>query len=129
ELDDDASLLVFAREFLELVRARHAGVRHPDIAVTIDMDSVRPHEHAAAEAPDLLPRWVEQVDRVGLGAETAGRGPGRATVGRPHRAAIPVDRHAVRPAPRPLLDRELPPIADDAIGIGAAVDRRNVLRL
>src|SRR5437016_7715689 len=69
------------------------------------------------------------VDWVCLGAETARRGPRRATVGRPHGPAIPVDGHAVGPAPRPSLDGELRPIADDAIRIGAAVDRRNVLGL
>ena len=129
ELDDDAALLVFARKLLELVGGRHARVGHPDVSVPIDMDAVRPHEHAAAKAPDLLARFIEMVDRIGLGAETARRGPRRATVGRPYGLAILVDGHAVGAAPRPFLQRELRPIADDAIRIGAAVDRRNVLRL
>ena len=129
ELDDDASLLVLARKLLELVGARHARVRHPHVSVAIDMDAVRPHEHSAAEAPDLLARRVEKMDRVGLGAETAGLDPRRATVGRPHGLAVPVDGDAVGSAPRPSLQRELRPIADDAIGIGAGIDRLNVLRL
>src|SRR5215475_12742063 len=69
------------------------------------------------------------VNWVCLGAETARAGPWRATVGRPHGLAIPVDGNAVRPAPRPFLQSELRPIADDAIRVGAAVHRCNVLRL
>src|SRR5207249_10761630 len=109
--------------------ARHARVGHPDIAVAIDMDAMRPYEHAAAEAPHFLALLIEQVDRIGLGAETARRGPGRAAIGRPHRLAVAIDGDAIRAAPWPFLDGELRPIADDAIGIGAAVDRRDVLRL
>ena len=71
---------------------------------------------------------VEQMDRVGLGAEAAGCSPRRAAVGGPHGLAITIDGDAVRAAPGPLLLRQLPPIADDAIGIGAAVDRRDILR-
>ena len=102
ELDDDASLLVFAGKLLELVGARGARVGHPHIAIAIDMDAVRPHEHPAAKAPDLLPRLIEMVDRVRLGAETARGRPRRASVGRPHGLAIPVDGHAVGAAPRPV---------------------------
>ena len=54
ELDDDASLVVFSRKLLELVGGRDARVGHPHVSVSIDMDAVRPHEHAAAKAPDLL---------------------------------------------------------------------------
>ena len=104
ELDDDASLVAFAGKLLELVRARRARVGHPHIAVAIDVDAVRPHEHPAAKAPDLLPRLVEMVDRVRLGAETARRRPRRASVGRPHGLAVAVDGHAVGAAPRPSLD-------------------------
>ena len=129
ELDDDAALLVFARKFLQLLGGRHARVGDPDIAVAIDMDAVRPDEHAAAEAFDLLARLVEMMNRIGLGAETSRRRSGRAAVGRPHGLAVLVDGDAVGAAPRPLLQRELGPIADHAIGIGAAVDRRNVARL
>ena len=53
ELDDDASFLVFARKLPELVGVRHPRVRHPHVSVPIDMDAMRPHEHSAAEAPDL----------------------------------------------------------------------------
>src|SRR5262249_49492510 len=95
EFDDDASLLVFAREFLELVGARHPCVGHPHIAVAVDMDAVRPPEHTAAKAPDFLTRRGEHTPRVCHGAETAWPAPRRATVGRPHRAATAVDGHAV----------------------------------
>src|SRR6478752_6882047 len=69
------------------------------------------------------------MDRVRPGAETAMLDPRRATVRRPHGPAIPVDGDAVGSAPRSPLQSELCPIADDAIGIVAAVDRLNVLRL
>ena len=55
ELDDHASLLVFSGKLLELVGARGSCVGHPHISVAIDMDAMRPHEHPAAKAPDLLP--------------------------------------------------------------------------
>src|SRR5215469_3161485 len=93
------------------------------------MDAVRPYEHAAAEAPDLLPGFIEEVDRIGLAAETARDDAARAAVGRPHGLAIAGDGDAVGAAPRPPLLRQLRPIADDPIGIGAAIDRRNVGRL
>src|SRR6185295_1263114 len=91
ELDDGTALLVLARELLQLIGRRRPRVGHPDIALAIDMDAVRPHEHATAEASDLLPLIVEQMDRVGLGAETAGRDPRRATVGGPYRLAIAIN--------------------------------------
>src|SRR3981081_1565924 len=69
------------------------------------------------------------MDRVRLGAETPGLDPRRATVGRPYRPAVPVDGHPVGSAPGSPLNGELCPIADDAIGIGAGVDRLNVLGL
>src|SRR5215510_6041401 len=128
ELDDNAALLILTRELLQLIGRRRPRVGHPDIAVAVDMDAMRPYEHAAAEAPDFLALIVEQVDRVGLGAETARCSPRRAAVGRPYGLAIAINGDAVRAAPRPLLLRQLSPIADDTIGIGAAVDRRDILR-
>ena len=103
ELDDHASLVAFSGKLLELLRARRSRVRHPHISISIDMDAVRPHEHPAAKAPDLLPRLIEMVDRVRFGAETARGGPWRASVGRPHGPAVAVDGHAVGAAPRPSL--------------------------
>src|SRR5215472_3304098 len=69
------------------------------------------------------------VNWVCLGAEAARAGPWRATIGRPHGLAIQVDVNAVRRAPRPFLPSELRPITDDAVRVGAAVHRCNVLRL
>jgi len=54
ELHDDASLVVFAGKLLEILRARRARVSHPHVAVPIDMDAVRPHQHPTAETPDLF---------------------------------------------------------------------------
>src|SRR5580765_5797696 len=53
ELDDNVPLLVLARILLQLVGARYARVSHPHVALALDMDAVRPYEHAAAKAPDL----------------------------------------------------------------------------
>ena len=55
---------------------RNASVGHPHVAVSIDVDAVWPHEHAAAKAPDLFPCLVEEMDRVCLGAEAPGAVPG-----------------------------------------------------
>src|SRR5206468_4277364 len=103
ELDDNASLLVFSGKLLEVLLARGSCVGHPHISLSIHMDAMRPHEHPAAKAPDLLTRIIEMVDGVRFGAHTARGGPGRASVGRPHRLAIPVDGHAVGAAPWPSL--------------------------
>src|SRR6185369_4859116 len=100
---------------LQLIGRRRPRVAHPDVAVAIDMDAVRPHEHAAAEAPDFLALIVEQMDRVGLSAKTAGRDPRRAAVGGPYRLAVAINGDTVRAAPGPLLLRKLCPVADDAI--------------
>src|SRR5262249_9124472 len=94
----------------------------PNVTVAIDVDAVRPREHAAAEAFDLLPRFVEVMNRVRLRAETAGRRSGRAAIGGPHRLAIPIDRDAVRAAPLTVLERELRPVANHAIRVRAAID-------
>src|SRR5438034_4908 len=69
------------------------------------------------------------MDGVRFGAEAARGGSRRASVGRPHRLAISVDGHTIGAAPRPRLSRELCPIPDDMIGIDAAVDRLNLVRL
>ena len=55
ELDDHASLVLFLRRLLEVVRGRGPRVGHPHISISIDMDAMRPHEHSPAKAPDLLP--------------------------------------------------------------------------
>ena len=127
ELDDNASLVLFAGKLLELVGARRSRVGHPHIPVAIDMDAMRPDEHPAAKAPDLLARLIEMVDRVRLGAEAARRRARRTSIRRPHGFAVAIDGHAIGAAPRSSLD--LRPIPDHAIGIGAAVDRLNFVGL
>ena len=99
ELDDDASLVAFAGKLRELVGARGSRVGHPHVAVAIDMDAVRPHEHPAAKAPDLLARLIEMVDRVRVRAETARGRARRASIGRPHGLAVAVDGDAVASRP------------------------------
>src|SRR5262245_5830661 len=54
ELDDHTSLLVLARELLEFLNARRTRVSHPHVTLSIHVDAMRPDEHPAAEASDLL---------------------------------------------------------------------------
>ena len=103
ELDDHASLALFLGRLLEVVRRRGSRVGHPHISISIDMDAVRPHEHPAAKAPDLLARLIEFVDWIRFGTETTRGGPRRASVGCPHGLAVAVDGDAVGAAPRPSL--------------------------
>ncbi len=126
ELDDNASLLPFSRRLLQLVCGGGARVGHVNVSVTVDMDAMRPHEHSAAKAPDFLPGCVEKVNRVCSAAETPGHGARRATVDCPDGLAVFVDGYAVGATPRPFLRRELRPITNDLVGIGAAVDRLEV---
>src|SRR5262245_53691331 len=69
------------------------------------------------------------MNRVCLGSETARGNSWRATVRRPNGLAVPIDSDTVGAAPRPFLQRELRPIADDAIGVGSAVDGLNFVGL
>src|SRR5262245_43975661 len=41
-------------------------VRHPDVAVLVDVKAMRPDEHAAAKTPDDVSVVIEQIDRVRL---------------------------------------------------------------
>src|SRR5260221_3418002 len=72
---------------------------------------------------------MEVVDWDGIGAETVRRRSRRAAVARPYGLSVLVDGNAIRAAQGPLLDAELCPIADDPIGIGAAIDRFDIPRL
>src|SRR4030095_11082597 len=116
-------------KLLEIVRARRTRIGYPHIAVSIDVDAMRPHEHPSAETPDLFPRLIEMVNRVRFGAETAGCRSRRASIGRPHRLAIAVDGHAVRATPGPSLGLEPRPVTNDAAPVGAAVDGLDFIRL
>jgi len=129
ELDDNASFLVFSGKVLEVAGARGARVGHPHIALSIDMDAMRPYEHLAAKAPDLFPGIIEQVDRVCFCAEAAWGRAGRASVSRPHGLAVAVDGHAVGTAPGSFLQTQSCPIPDDTIRIGAAVHGLHLVRL
>jgi hypothetical protein len=129
ELDNNATLLVFTRKLDAFFGCRNASIGHPHVSISIDVDAMWPDKHTAAKAPDLLPSLVEEMDRVCFGAEAARSNSGRAPVRRPNGLAVPVDGYTIGAAPRPLLQRELCPIADDAIGIGAAVDGLNFVGL
>src|SRR4051794_9045699 len=90
---------------------------------------MRPDEHAAAKALDFFALRIEMVDGVRFCAETTRRRSGRASVRGPDRHAVAIDGDAVRSAPRPSLEIQLRPVPDHAVGIGAAVDRWNVVGL
>src|SRR5262245_26729537 len=96
ELDDDAPFVLFSRKFLEVIRTRRTRVCYPHIAVSIDMDAVRPHKHSAAKAPDLFTGLIEMVDWIRVGSQTTRRGPGRTSIGCPNCFAIAIDGNAVR---------------------------------
>src|SRR6267142_1775637 len=67
------------------------------------------------------------VDRVRVCTETTRSGPGRTSIRCPHRLAVAIDGNAVGAAPRSSF--YVRPIPDHAIGIGAAVDRLNLVGL
>src|SRR5207237_7015718 len=127
ELDDHTSFVLFAGKLFEIIGGRGTRVGHPNIAVFINMDTMRPREHAAAKAPDLLARLVEMVNRVRLGTETTRHGPRRTPIRCPYCLAVAIDSNAVGAAPRSSLD--VRPIPDHPVGIGAAVDRLNFVGL
>ena len=130
ELHDDASLVAFAGKLLEIVGARGSCVGHPHVSISIDVDAMRPHEHPAAKAPDLLarthrnggPGWPCCRDSPGSSLASIGRLPTPTC----HRGRWP--RRWNRPTAC-AFDIEPCPVPDDAIGIGAAVDGRNLVRL
>src|ERR1051326_3202709 len=126
EFESRTALLRRTRIFLDLIRSRDTRVGNPDIAVLVDMNAVRPDEQSGAKAFDLLAVLVEMVNRVDVRAEAARHRSGRAAVGRPNRFAVLVDGDPVGAAPGALLRGYLRPIADDLVGIGAAVHRRNI---
>ena len=69
------------------------------------------------------PGAIPGEQRSVVGEKAVGR------VQRPNGFAVPVDGYTVGPAPRSFLQRELCPIADDAIGVGSAVDGLNFVGL
>ena len=123
ELHHGAALVAFAGKLLELLGARRPRVGHPDVAVAIDVDAVRPHEHPAPKLLSSFPVSSNSWTGFALVPRQPGAVSGRAAVGRPHGLPVAVDGHAVGAAPRPFLRGELRPIADHAVRIGAAVDR------
>ena len=46
------------------------GVGHPDVAVIVDVDAMRPNEEATTETLDDLPVLIEFDHRVEIGIET-----------------------------------------------------------
>src|SRR5215510_13936987 len=61
ELDDHLSALVALRR-----PVLGDGIGNPDVAAPIDVETVRPDEHAAAEAPDHLAVGAELEYRIAL---------------------------------------------------------------
>src|SRR2546425_8992331 len=93
ELDDDLSALV---AFRGSVLGDRIG--DPDVAVAVDVEPVRPDEHAAAEALHHFAVGTELEDRIGLGiaafvAEPRGILQAIASHDRPDVAAVGIDRY------------------------------------
>src|SRR5262245_39762215 len=69
------------------------------------------------------------MDRIDLRAKAARCRAGRASIGCPNGSSVAIDSDAVRPSPRPLLECQLRPVANDAVGIRATVDWRELVSL
>jgi hypothetical protein len=116
ELDHDLAALVPLRRPVH----RHR-VGHPDVALAIDIDAVRPDEHAAAKAGHDLAVRAELHNRVGLRVAALVAEAGRileavAANHRPDMAAVAIDRHFPH-RPHRATVRELRPPFSDAIWI------------
>ena len=80
------------------------GVGHPDVAVCVHVDSMRPDEHAAAEGIDQVSVRIELRDRRQVRVEALGSellGPGIAADDGPDVPSVGVDRHLADPLPSP----------------------------
>src|SRR5262249_40693047 len=86
ELPDRVTLAGFA-----VLRRRAAVVADPDVALAVDIETVRIIEHAGAEACEQLAARVPFLDRrnLGVGAVIAA-----AAVEGPDRLAVAIDRNA-----------------------------------
>ena len=98
ELDDDVTAFVALRDAVGRDR-----VGHPDVAVPVDVDAVRPDEHAAAEALHDLAVGAELHDRIGLRVAALVAEPRRDLPGA--RSARPPRRAGRRDRSRPCRPR------------------------
>ena len=71
-------------------------VGHPHIAIAVDVDAVRKHEHAGAETLQIIAGLIELDDRRHI---RAGAGAAAAALEHPHAPAIRIDIHRPRGAP------------------------------
>ncbi len=99
---------------------RHC-IGHPDVAVGIDLDAVRPDEHAAAEAGHDFAVGTKLVDRIHLGIAAFIAKPGRigqrlTSHDRPDMASVVIDVGLAHRSERPAAWK-LSPAVDDAIRI------------
>ena len=54
ELDHHAAFVFFSGKRLELFCGRASRVSHPHISILVDVETMRPHEHASAEAREQV---------------------------------------------------------------------------
>ncbi len=98
-----------------VLRAR--GVGDPDVAVRIDVDPVRPHDHPRSEAPEQLAAGREEHDRIEARVLLARPPVAAAPLTDPDVHAVAVDVHRARRSPLPPLRKLSPHALDGAVRV------------
>src|SRR5262249_21399218 len=94
-----------------------SAVGHPDVAIPVREQAVRPIDHAGTEARHQLPRGVELLDRRDIRALA---GLCAASIKHPDAGSISIDVDSDRLPPHTAF-RKLRPILFCAIGIGCGI--------
>lgn len=100
-------------------------IGHPDVALTVHVDPVRPHEHVGTEAPHKGPILFEQQDRIEVAVTAL---PSPAAFSQPDSSSestspIPVRMDRAARPPRPSW-REPAPLLASSVRIRKSVLRR-----
>src|SRR5262249_48144456 len=106
ELDDRVALAVAA-----------SAVGHPDVAIPVREQAVRPIDHAGTEARHQLARGVELLDRRDIRALA---GLCAAPIKHPDAGSISIDVDSDRLPPHTAL-RSLPQLLSGGIGMGCGL--------
>ena len=88
-------------------------VGHPDVALMVHVDPVRPRDHPAAEAPQQVPLLVEEEDGIHIRAYAGVR----AAALRDPDVSVERNLHRARRAPLPSVGELAPPV-DGPEGVG-----------
>ncbi len=97
-----------------------AGVGDPDVALAIDVNSVRPDDHPRSEAPDDVSVRVEEQHRIEVVAPHATVG--LATLADPDVTPVDIGIHGARRPPLPAVGH-LRPAVDGGVGVGRVILR------